>query len=298
MKIIAGFTLLFLFFFPFSVKARLYDKIIAVVNGEPITLSDIGANSFIEGMSSMKLEDMDKLMKRVDEAVEYTLLLQQAKALHIDVSEKEVDATIESILRSSGMKLDQLKEVLSKEGITYESYRRMVKARLIKARILASIIKPEIVMDKSTVERFYREHVDRYREGKKRRVVQVFVPKDQKNKILKAYSLLKEGKPLSYVIRVYGDTAQADLGWVSRGELKEPLNSVIFETSVGSCSKPIESGYGYHILCVLKEKEGNPIPLSRIEKRVERDCYEALLKDKYEKWLDSLKRSSVIEIHM
>ncbi len=286
------------FFLSLSLRAELYDKIVAVVNGEPITLSDIGAVKLIRGLTDMDAKAMDELMKKVDEAIEYTLLLQEAKKLHIQISDDEVQRTIDSILKRSGMDREKLKEVLKEEGVTYSVYEKMVKARLVKARILSSIIKPRVTVNKKDVEKFYEKNAKRYTGSLERKVLQIYVPKGEKGKIIKAYELLKEGKPFSEVCREYGDPSQMSLGWVRKGELMEPLNTVIFTTKVGFCSEPIETKYGYHILCVQKERRAPPPPFKKVEKMVERDYYETKLREEYNKWLDSIKKSSVIEINM
>ncbi len=277
---------------PFTARCEIYDKIIAVVNGEPITLSEIGAVDLFK--RSDDLNSFNTLVKKVEEAIEYTLILQEASRLHINVTDDDVEKSIQSILRRNRITEEQLKKALENEGVTYKIYKKMIKARLAKARILSSLIKPKILVKKEEVEKFYREHMDKYRTEEKRKVFQIFT--DDVDKIVKAYDLLKKGVPFKKVAEEYGDFSSFNLGYVKKGELIEPLNSVIFTTPLKGFSKPFKTKYGYHIVYIDEVVEGKPIPFEKIKKKVESDYYDWALKKEYEKWLDKIRKASFIEL--
>ncbi len=276
--------------------AKLYDKIIAVVNGEPITLSEVGAVSLLEKMENGDMKAMETLMKRVDEAIEYTLISQEAEKLHISVSDREVERAIERIMKERGITREELKKALEAEGITFEIYKRMVKARLLKARILATLIKPKVMMREEDLERFYKEHISLYFTKPKRRVYQIFTT--SRENIEKAYKELLKGKSFKDVALEYGDPGSYDLGLVGKGELIKPLDEAIFSTPIGKFSRPFKTKFGYHIVFVAKEIPGRPIPFEKVKNRVKNDYYTWAVKKEYEEWLDKLKRASVIEIKL
>lgn len=288
--------LLIILLLPSFSFAKLYDKIIAVVNGEPITLSEVGAVSLLEKMENGDMKAMETLMKRVDEAIEYTLISQEAEKLHITVSDKEVDRAIGRIMEERGITQKELKEALEAEGITLEIYKRMVKARLLKARILATLIKPKVMIREKDLVEFYREHISKYSTKPERRVYQIFTT--SKKNIEKAYKELLRGKSFRDVALEYGDPGSYDLGFVGKGELIKPLDDAIFSTPVGRFSRPFKTRFGYHIVFVAKEIPGRPIPFDRIKNKVRNDYYTWAVKREYEEWLDKLKRSSIIEIKL
>ena len=276
--------------------ARLYDKIIAVVNGEPITLSEVGAVSLLEKMENGDMKAMETLMKRVDEAIEYALISQEAEKLHITVNDKEVEEAIERIMERRGITQEELKKALEAEGITYEIYKKMVKARLLKARILATLIKPKVMIREKDLMEFYREHISMYSTKPERKVYQIFTT--SRENIEKAYKELLKGKSFRDVAIEYGDLGSYDLGLVGRGELIKPLDEAIFSTPVGKFSRPFKTKFGYHIVFVVKEIPGRPIPFEKVKNKVKNDYYTWAVKKEYEEWLDKLKRSSVIEIKL
>src|SRR3972149_7481223 len=116
---------------PASSKAGVIDKIIAVVNGHVITMSELSeqedpiAKQISEAFSGAERDKrLADLRKRVvDSLVEETLLEQEAGRMGMKVSEKDIDDAIDDVKKQNKLDDNGLKSVLAREGLTYDAYR-------------------------------------------------------------------------------------------------------------------------------------------------------------------------------
>ncbi|KTD65297.1 peptidylprolyl isomerase [Legionella spiritensis] len=74
------------------------------------------------------------------------------------------------------------------------------------------------------------------------------------------YQQLKAGKDFARMAKQYSlDAASAikggDLGWVNSGELVPEFEKAMDELAVNKISKPVKSGFGWHIIQVLERKK-------------------------------------------
>lgn len=75
---------------------------------------------------------------------------------------------------------------------------------------------------------------------------------EAKTRMAEAQKALSEGQKWPEVVRKFSDGPLAeqggDLGWFSKGQLFEPLNSAAFNLDIGATSTVLESPRGYYLL--------------------------------------------------
>lgn len=65
-----------------------------------------------------------------------------------------------------------------------------------------------------------------------------------------------------------------DLGWVHRGRLVEPLETVVWAARVGELLGPVRSSEGFHIVKVLERRMARPMTLDEARPMIERELLE------------------------
>ncbi len=139
------------------------DRIAAVVNDDVITLSEVYelGTEFIEervqtasGNSSARrqaeIEVLDTLIMR-------RLISQEIEKLDLDVTDQELDRTVDDIARRNGLERDQLRNEVEKSGMPWQEYRSELKENLRQAKFTQAVIQPRInVNDDELVDAYNR----------------------------------------------------------------------------------------------------------------------------------------------
>jgi peptidyl-prolyl cis-trans isomerase SurA len=124
-----------------SARAELIERIVAIVNNEIITLTDI--NSYAERLRGGGLTD-DLLIP--DEATKQAILADKEKLLQTMISERLIDSEVKrqnlqvpvekveqevrSIARRNNITRDQLKDAITQRGVSFSQYQDFIKTGL------------------------------------------------------------------------------------------------------------------------------------------------------------------------
>jgi|GEM_PF-4931796 len=139
--LLAGLILIALRFIPWEFK----EKDAAIVNGERIPLSDF--TSQYDTLPPDVKGQFTKLQFLNDTIIPQTLILQEAAKRGITTDEEEMQRTLQDILSSNGMTLEQFKAKLSTAGLTDADLQRLLEKRIIINKVLNATLEPPTVTD-------------------------------------------------------------------------------------------------------------------------------------------------------
>ena len=130
-----------------SQAAELVDRVVAVVNGNLITLFDVNArvSELIQRTQGISFKADDpryaELQRQVlDSMINDILIEQEAARLKITVSETELDTQINEIKKKNNLTEQQLKNELLKEGLTLKQFREQLRKETIKKQLLGYMV--------------------------------------------------------------------------------------------------------------------------------------------------------------
>jgi len=166
--------LLFGFFFvlcgPIPFSEAVVDRVVAVVNQEIITLSELEKwinpikEEIVAGDRLQKLERVQALCREVlEKLIEEKLIDQEVKKSGIKVSSKEVEATLDEVKRRNSATQEQLEKALGAEGLTLESYKKQIEKNLQRKKLINSAVQVETKAGEKEFREFYQKNFDRYR---------------------------------------------------------------------------------------------------------------------------------------
>ena len=135
-------------------QAAVVDRIVAVVNNEIITLSELNteAEPYIDRVEktykgSEKARVIEETRKNVlNRMIDTILVKQEAKRLNIVVKDSDVTNMINEMLKSRKMTMEQFKEMLAKDGLSLESYMEEAKDHLVRGRLANREIRSKIMV--------------------------------------------------------------------------------------------------------------------------------------------------------
>lgn len=237
------------------------DKIVAIVNDEIITKSDIN-KSGVEGTDIIS-----------------------------DIAEKKLQLQIAKNLGISGD--------VGIEG--ENNPKKMSKEDIIISRLINMKIRPEISIREEDIKKYYLIHKDRFENPEEVRIGYIFIPFSVREDIikdiidnLKKDTSLKEIKnrlSIDDSIRV-----MEDLGFVKRDSLLPELNHIVFNMKKGEVSAPVKTKNGTYIVKILDRRSGGYKPYERVKEEIRVRLFREKMESLYVKWLFNIKGHSFIEI--
>lgn len=316
-------SILILLIFGLSVGicgATIIDKIVAIVNGEIITLAELeryrsklrDRSEAIGNPLEKRTKMFESRRKILDHLIEEKLVDQQCKKMSIKVTAWDLDMAIEDVKKLNAITDEQLKSALKADGLSWEDYRQKLREQIKRAKLVSRVVRSEVIVDEEGLKRFYIEHIDRFKEPDQIRAshILIIIPQDADDLLVEALrhkgekisERLRRGEDFQELARLYSDDASAknggDLGLFKRGELLPEFERVTFNLQPGQVSGIVRTKVGFHIIKVTRRKEGSVIPYEEVKEKVENQYIEEESQRLYQAWLKKVKAESFIEVKL
>lgn len=305
--------------FLFSVASRasiLLDRVVAVVNKEVITWSDLyKAMEFETTRKTKKLseEERRKLFKEseasfLETLIDMNLQLQEARRLGIDVSQNDVTEAISNIQKKYSMSQADFVESLKKEGLSLEEYKKRLSEQILINKVITYQIRNKIVISDSEVNRYVEANKKTFSGSETYKLRQIFFKKPEGNKDKKAIEdkavevikRLKNGEDFSDLARIYSEDSSArsggDLGLVDKNLLSKEFIGVLSGMNVGDYSIPFWTETGLHIVKLdRKISAGNA---DKLKDDIRKQLADEKFLERYKSWIKGLREKAHIEIRL
>ncbi len=317
------FFLLFGFFFvlygPIPLSEAVVDRVVAVVNQEIITLSELEKwiNPVKEEMLAGDRLEMRKRVQALrrevlEKLIEEKLIDQEVKKSGIKVSSKEVEATLDEVKRRNSATQEQLEKALGVEGLTLESYKKQIEKSIQRRKLITSAVKVETKAGEKEFREFYQKNIDRYRINETFRPAHILfvipkeaTPEEVKGIRKKCESVLKKirgGDDFGEMAVLYSQDASSksrgELGYFRKGELLPAFERETLRLKVGEVSGVVRTEFGFHIIKLLDRKGIDPLPFEEVKAKVEADYYDVEIERAFKQYLSTLRDKSIIEIKL
>jgi len=302
-----------------STSAAVVDRIVAVINQEAITLSDLEkslSNIRDEIRAEDRLEKREKILelhRRVlDQLVEEKLIDQEVKRAGIKVASKEVEAALEDLRRRNGLTQEMMEKSLARDGMTLDVFKKEIEKKILRIKLINHSLKVESKPAEKDLMDFYEKNPDRYRGTETYRPSHILfhIPKgatdEEIRKIRKdcqnVLERIRKGEDFGEMALLYSEDASAkdrgDLGYFKKGELLPAFEKEALRLRVGEVSGIVRTEFGFHIIKLLEHKGGQPLPFEAVKEDVQRDYYEKEMEKAFRQFLTTLRGKSIIEIKL
>ena len=302
--------------FSFSAHARIVDKVVAVVNDEIITQSEVDRLLYpIYMQYSQIYKTEEELYKKLDEArleilkqlINDKLILCEAKRLQIAVDEKEINEQIDFIkndLKNKGVDFETL---LNEQNLTLAELKEKYREQILVKKTIDRELRSRIDIQPSEVSNYYNTHIEDYTQPEQVAVYGILIKLESVRTPLESLQLaadvrkiIDEGRDFNQAADEYSEGPNkeqgGDLGYAKRGELLKEIENVIFFLKTGEVSDVIETPIGYHIFKVYDRKEENVMLFEEARQKVTESLYQAKLQKQFEDWIEKLKSKAYLSI--
>ncbi|MBI4640382.1 MAG: SurA N-terminal domain-containing protein [Candidatus Tectomicrobia bacterium] len=248
-------------------EAMVIDRIVAKVNREIITMSDLEERLAILANQQGGLPDGDttEIKKSLlDRMIDQKLILQKAKELGLTVSSQELSAavqeTLEGIKKQNNITSDeQFEQALLRQGLTLDKYRKEVEEQisiqLYESKVISLEVRSKIQITENDISNYYYTHPKEFLLSEEVRLRHIFfryppgasegVKVGVREKALGVLRRLRAGEDFATLAAQYSDgprTDGGDLGFVKKGAILPVLEEIAFNLPSGQISCRIGSG--------------------------------------------------------
>jgi len=276
----------------------------AVVNNEVITLSEVEQRA-LPFLARAEVKDPKErasvrqqlIRQSLDQLVGEKLMEQQLRDKNMDVTDQELDLTVEAVKEEQRLSSDQLEQALREQGYTMSSYREMLRKTLARRKLVAQQIRPKVkISDEDLLAEYNRWAKSESSDPEVHaRHILVQVPAgasgaDVEKARQKAGALAQEarkaGVDFAELARKKSEGPSAadggDLGFFRRGVMVPEFDQVAFKLQEGQVGEPVRTKFGWHVIKVeerravgvksfdeMKDELRDKILLSQMEKYTE-----------------------------
>ncbi len=227
---------------------------IAVVNGEPITREALQRELARVRAGGAEGEAPEGALRRrlLDDAVERTLLLQQARSRSIAVPPEAVDrALLRLRAEYPGTHFDDL---LAQERLSQAELMARLKEQLTIEKLFTDEVFPQVQLAEPEVERYYTEHAQEFEQPEQVHALQIVVRSDAEARQLRE-EVRRKPQGFAEVARRASiapeGKAGGDLGWFGKGSGMPEVFDVCFKLPLDAVSAVTPSPYGFHVFKVV-----------------------------------------------
>ncbi len=295
-------------------EVNVIDRIVATVNGEIITLSELHKFKVIMYMGEKEKADTAEVERMIlTQMIEKKIIAQEAKDLEIEVREKDIDAAIENIVQKNKITLQQMKAHLAQDGIKFEQYRELMKTEILLSEVVGQKVQSRITVTDKDMQAYYEQNIKpQEKPGARVRIQQILqvIPKDSLpetvESIARSAAEIREkiiaGEDFATMAVTYsqGPAAQmgGDLGYFHKGELLPAVEEVAFNLAQGQVSQVVKTSMGFHIIKVLdKDIAEEDRSWRDHQNEIKRILYNQAFDKHYAEWMEGLKKKAYIEVN-
>lgn len=273
---------------------------VAVVNGEPITVSDFGrALDDIKEAGRGFFIDTERggRIKRelLERMINTRLLMQEVRKQNIVLDAEMVETSTEMLERAyppGGMV-----EELLKKGKTMEVYQAETRQSLLLHKLLKREVVDRVAISREEVEKYYQEHPGEFRKPEEVRVRQIVTTTEEEAADLRKQIL--RGASFEDLARRHSVGPEAseggDLGYFPRGRMPPAIEEACFKLYSSHVSRVVASPYGYHLFKLVDRRPARELTLQDAWQEIVRKLTIEKTREAEDYYIRSLRENARIE---
>lgn len=258
---------------PASSSAHVIDSIAVVVNDDVITTNEIAARvKSIEARmkaGNAPMPDAADLRRQVVEAMIVERAQQQlAKEMGVKVSDLELDRAIARIAEGQKMTLQEMRNQMEKEGMTYATFREEIRNEIMMQRLREHEVDNKIQISDAEVDTYLATEKAAAAEQVEINISQILVGIPQnatpeqiaarKARADEVARQLRTGADFAKIAATYSDAPDAlkggEVGWRDANRLPPLFATELLKLAPGQITPVIRSNTGFHVLKLVGKR--------------------------------------------
>ncbi len=311
--------LLFVVFLPSSHWAAPIDKIVAIVNDRPITLSDV--ESFKRRLKTgglvddalLKLTNSDALTKDpqalLNHLIDESLVDSEVKKKNMEVTIERVEQEIRKIAKGNGITRQQLVEALRAKGVPLSEYQDFIKTSLERQTLIEREVTSRIRISDEDISSHYLKESGGKGVGNlfEYTLSHIFFSakkggdKAALGRAQAVYKRIQSGELFEQLAEQQSEDPNFEkggtLGTFKANEMSKALEAAVRKVTVGKVTPPVKTADGFHLVKVNKRVLiSNPM-IEEEKERIRNVLYADAFKQQFRLWLNQRRDDAFIKIN-
>lgn len=309
------------FFFGQAVAqaADVVDRIVAVVNDDIVTLSELNRafRPYVNQIrrSGYSLERQRKVLfearaQVIDQLIDQKLTDQEAKSMKLKVSEEEIDEAIGRVKERQSITDEQLRQVIQKQGLNMAEYRDQLKEQLLRQQLVGIEVRSKIVITESDIKSAYEEQAERFAGEKKYRLRHILKrysswtseadKKRVRAEMEAVLAKLKAGASFTEMAKTHSESPNAPeggvLGVIEAKSLPKVSQKALADLSPGQFTGVVDTDQGPQIFLVEEVLKKPGKKLKEVRSQIQDEIYRKRMEAQFKNWIVDLRKRSHIKI--
>jgi foldase protein PrsA len=276
---------------------------VAVVDGTEIARSDYEAlitqakKSYKNQKREFPAAGSQEFQTLRNQAVQFLVqreqFEQEADDMDVDVTDKQIDARLEQIMKQYfGGDKKKYEKQLKEQGLTEKQVRNDIRAQIVSEKIFEQVTKDVKVTD-ADIASYYEKNKQQYSQPESRDVRHILVKTKKQADDL--YAQLQNGGDFAALAKKFsedtGSKANGGKLTISKGQTVAPFDQTAFLLKKNEISKPVKTEFGYHIIQPLSDvKDAKVTPLKDVKESIRQQLQQTKKNEAMTKWVDELKK--------
>lgn len=312
MRIIAFILVIAVLFIipPSFGEAKIVDKIVAQINDEIITLSELEqAMKYSQGKPGASQADNEASRRQMlDLLIDRKLAKEEAKRYGMTVPDKELRKAVDDIKQRNGFADDEaLSKALAKDGMTMEQLRQQISEQIAQDRLMAVTVKDVPNPADADIKRFYEEN---YKTPENRVHVKVITlpvrpeanaaqQEEARAQAEKALTEAQKGEDFDKLIKQYSkpipNTPSGDLGFLRQADLDPKFFDFLAGLKQGEVV-PLRTPQGFQVIKMIEAKMGQVVGLEEVRPQIVQLLQREQMSKRFSEHLKDARKRALIKI--
>ncbi|HEY1852470.1 MAG TPA: peptidylprolyl isomerase [Candidatus Binataceae bacterium] len=290
------------------VRAEEIDSVVASVDGEPITSTDLKNPNAAGGPGGMPASGIsmgtpESPQGPLKTAIEQKLLEVEASKYASKVDDDEIDRYIANLEQQNHVTDDQLRAQLRTQNISYDDFRAKIRRQVEAMTMIDREVRQKIVIPEREIEIYYKDNPDEFTtSAEKFKLAQILIAvpvnptpqqlADLRKKADEVHAkAVKSGADFAALALEYSDddskTKGGELGEFAPDDLNDAVLAAIKNSKTGDISPVVKTKYGFHIVKVEAHLTPGLQPLDQVRGKIRETLMTEQAKEAFQKWLDN-----------
>ena len=299
-----------------TAEAEIVDRIVAKVNDDIITLSELN-RSMVQARQELAAkytgQQLDEMVEKTKEQIlnnliETKLINQKAMELGYDATvETSVSSEVQRIMKENNIPdTEALEKALGQQGMNARQLREQIRDALMGQYLVNDFVRARITILTPEVEKYYKDHTADFTVPEEVTLSEIIIPMSgagsaAENRANDLYRLLQQGEPFSALASQYskGPTANkgGNIGTFKLADINNDMRNAIKDLKEGDVSKPQRTDEGYVLYHIDSRQSASVKSLEDVREEIKDKIYREKFNPEFDRFISQLKEDAYIQIY-
>ncbi len=257
-------------------QIRPLDRVVAIVDNDVVMQSQLDARlrevqQTIDKRGGALPPEHVLSQQVLERLIIENIQLQIGDRSGIRITDEELNQAMGTIAQRNGMSLEQFRDALARDGLSYADARDQVRREMIISRVRQRRVAERIQVTDQEVQNFLASDLGKMQLSEEFRLANILIPVSEgassseiqaaDRQAQELYQQLQQGADFGQlaVSRSASENALegGEMGWRKAGQLPPPFDSMISQLNPGEVTEPVRTPGGFIILKLIEKRGGD-----------------------------------------